>query len=211
MENLQHLLEQIKQDGVAKAEQEAARILQEAEQKKKEIIDSARAQADDIKASAQKEAADFEQRGVRALEQAARNVLIQLGDNIEQLFRACVMDKVSTAMDEKLLKEILLRMADQYFKSAFGKEELDVFLAEGDAAKLMGDLQTELQSRFDADTKTKVSTDNQILKGFRVSIKDHQFYHDFTETTVADELCRYLRPQLQEIVRSSVEGMSASA
>ena len=81
-EQLQGLLERIQKDGIDKADAEGQRIIDDAKAQAASIISDAEAKAKAGLDNAEREGAAFAERGKVALQQAARDVVITVGDAI---------------------------------------------------------------------------------------------------------------------------------
>jgi V/A-type H+-transporting ATPase subunit E len=201
-EDLQNLLNTLRKDGVEKAEAEASRIVSEAQAKAKKLLEEAKSKADDYLEQAKREGALFQERGKQSLEQAARNALIALGADIEKLFQECLREKVGEAFDPETLKNIILKVSDLYFQANVFEGPARIELPEADEKALMAFISHEMREKFKKGVS--IRGDARLSKGFRISLRDKDLYHDFSEQAVAEELSRYLRPELQEILQRVV-------
>lgn len=202
-QELQHLLDAIQKDGVDKAEAEAQRIVSEAREQARQTLEQANAEAGAIREQAEKDADAFQERANHELEQAARNVIIALGRGIENLLRLTVADAVGEAMSPDTLKEILLRIAESYIAEQRQGQVLELFLSQEDERALAEFFTTKMREKLQRGVVVHPSF--KIRKGFQVSLRDQQFYHDFTQEAVTDEMCHYLQPRLEKIVRRAIE------
>ncbi|MFP4380893.1 MAG: hypothetical protein ACLFUS_10380 [Candidatus Sumerlaeia bacterium] len=198
-EDLQHLLETLKKDGVEKAEEASEKIISDARVKADEIISDAKKEAEQIIAQAKADAQKFEERSKQALEQASRNVVQSLGKDIEKLFNECLREEVGTAFDPETLKKILLKVSELYFDCNVFEGPADVELSPEDHKALVNFINEKMREKFKKGVG--IRSDSRIRKGFRISLRDKDLYHDFTQDAIADELSDYLRPEMQKIVR----------
>ena len=200
---LKHLLDTIQKDGVEKAQAQAEEIVSQARQKAGDIVKEARDEAEHIRQDAKRDAAEHEERGKKALQQAARDVLIALGRNMEGLIVSIVKRGVDQAMTPDALKDIIARLAEQYVQASLAGGRTELALNDADAKALEGFLTTELHDQLRSGLDVRI--DQSVGKGFRISFRDEQLYHDFTGEAVAEELARFLRPELRDIVRQAVD------
>ena len=84
-EDLQALMERIQKDAVDKAELEATSIISKAKEKAAEIVKAAEEEAKAKLEQADKDAVAFTERSERTLEQAARDLLLSVGKNLEKM------------------------------------------------------------------------------------------------------------------------------
>ena len=104
-EELQSLLDRIQSEGVAKAEARAAEIVAEAEKKAADLVAGAEKKAAGLRAAAEADAATLQSRAEQSLQQAARDVRLQVGAAIQE------------TLERVLLKDVRAALA----KLAFGK------------------------------------------------------------------------------------------
>ena len=87
---LQELIDKIKKDGIASAEQEANTIKENARKEADSIIADAKAKAESIIKEAQTENARLEKVSIDAIKQASRNLLISFRDGISSELSAII-------------------------------------------------------------------------------------------------------------------------
>ncbi len=206
-EDLKHLIEAIHKDGVEKAEAEAARIIKEAKEKAHQLIRDAEAEAEKIRENARKEAESFSERSKKEIEQAGRDVLISVARGIERMLREVVGDTVKQSLTPDVLKEILITIGKSYFEENLGGKPSDLYLAEADANVLAGFVRERLRNLLQEGMT--IHTSDQISHGFRIALKDQQFYHDFTDDAIMEEICNYLQPRIEQILRGILSGEEA--
>jgi len=199
-EDLKHLLDAIQKEGIDKAERESQQIISDAERRAQTILNNAKKQSEEILAKAEQDAAAFGERGTRELEQAARDVVISLIRKIEDLLRGIVKESVSEALTPDTLKRILIKISEIYFEKSMSDQPMDLYLNEEDASLLSDFFRTELRTMMEKGLV--IHTTDRIGKGFQVSLRNEDFYHDFTQEAITEELCRFLQPQIQKIIRS---------
>ena len=81
-EELQNLLERIQKDGVQKAEEESEKILARAREKAATLLKDAEKNAAAATEKAEQDAEQFMARSKKTLEQAARDVILSVGDAV---------------------------------------------------------------------------------------------------------------------------------
>jgi V/A-type H+/Na+-transporting ATPase subunit E len=203
-EQLQHLLDAIQKDGVEKAQAEAAEILAKAKKEAQEILDRAKTQASETDAKAQKEAEKYLERSKSALDQAGRDLLISVSQGIEALLNACIVEQVGQALTAEGLQEILVQMTTRYVEMGAGAGAWDLYLSEADHKSLAGFFLEKMRGMLHEGLEIHPS--HNIVKGFRISLREKNLHHDFTQEALAEELARFVQPQLKEIIRSAVSG-----
>ena len=201
-QELKHLIDAIQKDGIDKAEEEAQRILEDAQKKAREIVRQAEVKSQEIRTTAEKEAKEFEQRGIKEIQQAARDIIISVARDIENLFRRIASDTVKEAMTADVLKGILIKIGEAYFDESRRGKPSDLYLNEQDAPYI-ADLFRERFRRMLQDGLV-IHASSKISKGFRICLKDQRFFHDFTDEAITDELCNFLQPRLEKILHEMI-------
>lgn len=84
-ENLENLLIRIQKEGVEKAEQEAAGIIAKAREQAARIVQESEAAAKRNLEHARHEAALLTEQGIKTVEQAARDFILAIGKSMENL------------------------------------------------------------------------------------------------------------------------------
>ena len=201
-EELQHLIERIRKEGVESGEKAADSLVAEAKKKAAAIVADAQKQAKELAEKADKEAAAFAERGKKTLQQAARDLLISIGGSVGDVVGGLVDAKVGAALTPELMAQMLLKLAEAYAKDG-GADGIVAMLGEADAAAVKAAFAKEYQSKLAAGIQ--IESDKEIFKGFRVGAKGGQVFHDFTKEAIAESLASFLRPDLAQIVKKAAE------
>lgn len=204
---LQPLLEQIRKEGIEKAEAEASGILAGAKARAAQIIRDAETKAKELVAKAQADAEIYTERSTATLEQAARDLLITVGQGIENIISDIVSESVDSALKIEVLEQMMVKMA-QCCAEHHGENRIELLIGPQDQADLVKFFAQKYREKMVHGIELHV--DNGILKGFRVSFADDHVYLDFTNEAIAGALSAFLRPKLAEIV-SRVAKETASA
>ena len=210
-EELQHLLDRIQTEAVDKAEQDSGKILSQAKDKAASIVADAELKAKERLVQADKEAEAFAARSTKTLEQAARDLLITVGQGVENILADIVDESADKALDVGTLQQMLVKMAEAYVARGGSETAIDVLLSEADQQQVAEYFKSSYRSAL-TDGMT-LHSNNAILKGFQVTFKDGKVYHDFSREAISEALSALLRPQLSEIVhrvaRESAEDAQA--
>ncbi|MBN2736943.1 MAG: V-type ATP synthase subunit E [Spirochaetales bacterium] len=193
---IQDLIEKIKSEGVQEAEKKSADIVKEAESKAAGIISSANDEAKQIIARAEADKTRLEQSGKQALEQAARDLILNLKNQITNLFDKVIKNQTKMSIDDSVLKETIVLLVKAWSE---GKEgALDVLLPEDKLASLKSYFEAQLKTAMEKGVELKASS--QIESGFKIAMKDGSAFYDFTDQGIAENLALYLNQQLASIL-----------
>ena len=201
-EELQHLIERIRKEGVESGEKAADALVAEAKKKAAAIVADAQKQAKEMSAKADQEAVAFATRGKATLQQAARDLLISIGGAVGDVVNGIVDAKVGAALSPELVAQMLLKLAEAYAKDG-GQGGIVAMLGEADAAAVKAYFAKEYQNKLAAGIQ--IESDKGIFKGFRVGAKGGQVFHDFTKEAIAESLANFLRPELAQLVKKAAE------
>ena len=207
-DELQHLIERIQKEAVEAAEQQAAQIVAQAKDKAAQQIREAEEQARARLTQADKEAAAFAERSQRTLEQAARDLLISVGQGVQKILDDIVEESVDQALRPELLERMLVTLLEAYVGRRGEESRVEVLVSPNDQQELVRFFADQYRQRLLHGVE--LHADNEIFRGFKVSFADGHAYHDFTREAIAEALANFLRPHLAQIVnRVAQQGAQA--
>ena len=195
-EEIQYLIDQIQKEGVEKAELEAEKIINDAKSEAEKIINDAKSEAEKNKSEAIDEAKSLKNKSITAIEQAARDLLITLGQSCEKV----VLSTLDASIKKELKHEFLTILIKKIIENQ--NESLSVILNESDAKNLIGlvsDIAKENSNEID------LSVDSNILSGFKIQFKENQVFLDYTNESLTSSLSEFLRPELAKIVSEAIK------
>jgi len=188
--DLQHLLDKIQHDGVAKAKAEGDVIVADAKAKADALVKAAEAQAEKLRADSKRDAEAFVARSQDTLRQSARDVQL----SIEQAVTAQLVRVLATGVDAALSDPaITAQLAAEAIKAYLGGETIAV--ATGTK------LADALRAALAAQKTVSVVTDDTLGTGFSVRCEGGRVEHDFTGPAVSAALAKLLRPQLAALLK----------
>jgi V/A-type H+-transporting ATPase subunit E len=202
-EELKHLIEQIQKEGVEKANEQAETIISQAKDKAAKIVAEAEEKANSLLKKAKIESEAFAERSVKTLEQAARDLLITVGQGCEKVASGTLGQAVDTALSADFLQQMIKGVIEQ------GKGS-SVVLSVNDADKAaLAAFCAELTKK--SGKKIELVSDSEILSGFKVGFKDQSVYLDYTGEAVAEALSAFLRPELAKTVSAIAQEQLSKA
>ena len=190
MENLDALLNKIRSEGVDAAKAEATDIVAKAKAEAADIVAKAKAEAADTVAKAKTEAERAAQGAEATIRQAARDVLLKLGQDVTALLERTLGGAVDEALKPgPLVERLIAEAVETYFKDGVGEVTVGPELAAA--------LKATLATKGEAT----VVTDPQMGTGFRIRLAGGRVEHDFSGEAVTASLAGLLRPQLAELLK----------
>lgn len=196
-EELKHLIERIRTEGVGRAEAEAEAILAGARAKAAAIVREAEAKARDMVAAAEAESATYTERSRATLHQAARDLLLSVSEGVENIMQGLVAEAVRDSLDTDCIRRMLTGIA-QSCDLLKGEADIAVLVSPEDVKELVRFFAELYKRKLAAGIELRSSSD--ILRGFRIAYKDKAVFLDFTEEAVAQAITQLLRPHLADIV-----------
>lgn len=197
-EDLQNLIDRIQKDAVAKAEAKSAALIAKAKEEAARIVKDAEAEASVRLEKADKDAQVYTERSERALDQAARDVLLSVGRRFEKMVNDILSLQVEKSLSESTIKEMLLALAKNY------SSELTVVFSDADKAKLASFVTGEFAKALGKGVS--VESDSGVKFGFRIKLDGGKVSHEFTSQDIATALSSLVRPQIAKIVSDAAQG-----
>lgn len=197
-EDLQYLIDRIQKEAVDKANAESAAIIAAAKEQAASIVKAAEAEASAKLEKADKDAAVYAERSARNLEQAARDVLLSVGQRFEKMLSDLLALQVEKSLSEDTVKGMLLALVKDY------SSDVAVVFSESDKAKLQSFVVGEFQKALNAGVT--VESDSGVKFGFRVKLDGGKISHEFTASAISSALAALVRPQIAQIVSNAAQG-----
>ena len=199
---LQELIDKIKKDGVASAEEQAAKIIAEAEAKAASIVNDAKSQAESIEKEAKAASERFQKASEDAVKQASRNLLISFRDGINAQLKAIVQDETAKTYSKDLLAKLIPETVKAW-ASKSDSADLAVLLSASDLEALESGLKGALKDQIAKGMEIKA--DASLASGFRIGVKDGSAYYDYSAESVADLFAAYLNPKIAALVAAAAK------
>lgn len=198
---LNELIEKIKTEGVQSAEQRAAEIAAEAEKRAAATVEQARKESARIIAEAQQQAARSEQAGRDALNQAGRDLILNVQARLKNLFQALVADSVRESYKAATLESAVVALVSGWRGDDVG--ELTVQLPGDQLAQLEKGLRDRLAKEIEKGLTIEAAPG--LEGGFRLARKDGGAYYDLSASSIAAILAEYLNPRLAAQLRQAAD------
>jgi vacuolar-type H+-ATPase subunit E/Vma4 len=192
------LIEKIRKEGIETARNKAKEIEAAAQNQVAQIIAQAKQDAKKIISEAEATAKKTQSSTAAALSQSARDMLLGLRKEIEAMLMRLVAQKVREALTPAELGKIIHACVKE--NAAKAKEEIIISLAKADAHKLEGlldDLKHEVRH------KIVISPSEEIQAGFTISFDRGKSQFDFSDKALAEYIGSFLKPKLQEILKTA--------
>lgn len=196
-QEIKDLIEKIQKEGVEAAEEKARHIEAEARSKADALLKEARAEAERLMAQAQDKCAGLKKSAQIDLQQAARDLLLFLRQEISAMLERIVVERVREALSPEELARIIRGLIKECAER--GEGELCVALSPEDAKKLQDIFLAELKDKIRQGIVLKSSA--EISGGFIISYDAGRSHYDFTDRAIASYIGTYLKPRLAELFK----------
>lgn len=195
---LQELIDKIKKDGVASAENEAAKIVAEAEKNAEKIIADAQEKAAEIVKNAKAETERMEKASEEAIVQAGRNMLLSFKESIISELDGLIKTETENAQTKEILAKLIPETVKAWSKNA-DASELSVLLSEKDLKDLESSLVSELKGEIAKGLEIK--PDKTLSYGFRIGVKNGAAYYDYSAESLSEMFAAYLNPKVAALIK----------
>jgi len=195
MENkLQELTRKIYEEGIEKAQLEAAEILAAANRQAGEITSNARREAESILSKAQREADELQRNAQSELAMSSKQALSAIRQQISHLITAKVVDApVKQALSDKLFITEIIRKALE----GFGNNATLILPAADEYA---------LESYFGIKVSevlksgVEITFDDKIKGGFKIGPLDKSYVISFTDDDFTAFFKSFMRPRTLQLL-----------
>lgn len=201
-QQVQELIDKIKREGLAAADQNAKRIEDEAQKNAQKILAEARQKAEHLTAQAQAEI-QREKISVRtALQQAARDTVLSLRKEIEQILKKIVLHEVRGALTPDKLAEVMRVVIEKSLNGGIQDVSVEAVLSPQDAEQIRKGFLEKIQNQIKRSITLQSSED--IGKGFTISFDGGRSCFDFTDESLAEYLSTFLNSHVCDLLKESV-------
>ena len=201
-QQVQELIDKIKNEGIEAARQKPQEIETEAQKKAQQIIQEAQAKANRMMTDAKEEIKKSEAASRMALSQASRNTLLGLRKEIENTLKKIIIKEVQDTLTHEQLFDLLSTTIKTFLSTASNGGSVEITLKPQDSAKIKDAFLTKLQSQIKKTIEVKAS--DEVGRGFVISFDGGKSSFDFSDESLAEYLASYLNREIADLVKSSV-------
>lgn len=196
---LQELTDKIYQEGIAKGNEEAEKIVADAKKEADEIVQNAKKEAEQIKADAGKKAQEIEDSTNAELKLSARQALDSLKQDVANLVTAKVIeDSVSGSVNDNDFLKKIIEIAVINWSQKEGTSDLTVLVNEKQEKELIAYFKKNAKGLLDDGLEIK--SGKQIKTGFQIAPKDGSYKVSFRDEDFNNFFKEYLRPKLVKLL-----------
>lgn len=197
-EELQSLLEKINNEGIKKAEAERDIILSDARKQAEDIIAEAKKNAANIVESSKREAEALNARATAALKQSARDIVLQLKNELQSRLAEAVQNAESAALTPEFMAELTVKLAEAF--AVDSNAQITLRTAVKDLEKTDEALKKALANSF--VNAPELFPGREISAGMEVSFDGGKCYFDFTADAVTELVNDYIGEKLADVFKA---------
>ena len=187
---LESLVRSIKSDGVESARKEATNIIAQAKEESQRIIAHAQEEATQTRQRAKADAEKLKQTVEDALRQSARDMVLAVRKNMEELFRKLLQQDVANVLSGEGLERIILSLLKGWALDS----SVDIQLSAADADALSESLIKKLKDEL-LNEDFAIKPLEGMKAGLRISFRNGTAYFDFTDEEISNALAQLLSPK----------------
>lgn len=178
-QSLDLLISSLKTEAIEAAEKEAKTIIEEAKSKAETIINNAQYQKQQTITEADKEAEAILHKGKMALKQAARDLTINLQNDVLNLFNTALRTKVDKEFSPDLLKSLLLPLIKNI------GSDIEVSMPANTLKELAEFIRNEVQKNSENITFKEAP---HLFSGLKIFKKEEGWSFEITPDTLMEAL-----------------------
>lgn len=204
-QEIKELIEKINEEGIKAAQVKANEIESQAVIKAEEIVKRAKEKTDALLAEARQKALQTEARTRALLGQAARDMLLSVRKEINAMLESLVISETNSALSATLIERVIMELVKtrgEQPKDEPKDENIIITLKKSD----LDILEKKFLTRLKEETKQGIilKPSESVRAGFTISFDAGKSCYDFTDKALAEYIGQYLKPKLNEILKSAV-------
>ena len=198
-QQVQELIDKIKTEGLAAADQKAKEVEEHARRNAQGILSEANKRAQDLLLDAEEEIRKKQEASRTALQQASRDTLLSLKKEVQKLLHKVITAQVADVLTPQKLSDIIVEIVHKAVDGKSADAGIEVVLSLKDLKELRDGFLAQLQKQFKGPVHFQASED--IGKGFMVSFDQGKSSFDFSQEALAEYLSVYLNEELAALVK----------
>jgi len=206
-EQVQELINKIKQEGIQEGEAKAQKIEAEAKKHAEEIVQNAREETQRIVEQGKKEIEQNQESVRAALRQAGRDMVLKLKEHINEVLRTVIEREVRDSLDAGQLSGLIEKVIKAYMDQQRDVTDIKLLLSEKDLKQLSDGFAAKLKDRLKHPVAIQSATD--ISGGFIISFNNDSNTFDFTDISLVQYLANFLNDDVAALLSEAVGSKDA--
>ncbi|MDD3117611.1 MAG: hypothetical protein PHQ27_00380 [Victivallales bacterium] len=197
-QELQGLLDRIQEEGLKKATEEKEKILAAAKTEAEGQVKAAENEAAVARKKAAEDAMALEERAKAAINQAARDIILALKEDLKKRLAKTVKADIAQTMTPEFMGQVILQMVHNY-KGA-GSAGLELLVAKNDLDRMTELCRGSLAADLRADPVIRIG--QEIGSGLKIGFSGEDVFFDFSDEALSELICSYIGPRLAAVLDS---------
>ena len=201
-QQIQELINKIKQEGIEQAQTKAKEVEAEARKKAEDIINEAKQRAEQLIANANTEAKRLNDTTQITLKQTARDMLLSVRKEIQILFNKIIAQEVHKAITPEELAQLISLTVKGSLQNKNNGADITVHLSEHDLKKLREGLLVKIKE--EVKHPIKFHSSEGLGTGFTISFDSGKSCFDFSDKSLVEYLSQYLNQELSQLLKEAI-------
>lgn len=193
--NLEQLIASLKSEAIDKAEQEAEKIISDAKLKAQGILKDAQKGKETAVKDAEKEAEDILHKGKIALQQASRDLVLSLQNDLLDLFKALLEKEIKSEFKAETIKSIITSVVDSMGKG------ININLP----AETYKQLSDFIHLKVKDGDEISFSEDKSLISGLKIAKSKEGWSYNINAETISEALLPFLNTNWIEILKGGAK------
>ncbi len=214
---VEKLIQQLREQGVEQGQQKASELVEEAERRANWLVEQAQQEAEQLRRKAREDADRLRRAGEDALKMAARDMQLQLREQLARTFSDRVRMQISEQLDsDAFIREVIQEVVVQACQDASicSMPKVELLLPAGVVgleelrrnphAYREGKLSQFVQEQLNLQLREGVTLDVHDGRGVRIRCNGEDAEIDLSDRALAELLLRHLQPRFRAILEGVI-------
>jgi len=203
VQQVQELIDKIRQEGIQDAERKAQGILEDAQKKAETILQEVQKKADYVITEAENQIAKKEASAKKALEQAARDMLLQLKEKIGATLEKVIATEIKQSLSVECICDLIREMVQGAVDKKGGEGDIFIAVSERDLEKMKKGFIKKLQEELKRPIHFMM--DEDVEAGFTISFDEGKSIFDFSDKSLVEYLSGYCSQEVGSLLKQAEE------
>lgn len=195
--NLKSLIEKVHDEGIEKAKEEAQQIIAEARQQADELIKETEQRIAKMEAQSANEVNRIRENLNSELKAAAQQTVNTIKDGLADVISNRIVSQgISEALSEKVFLQKIIFSVLQKWQPTDTNFQFEVLLNKDDETQLQDFFEHRIKKEL--ATELEIVVENKIKSGFKIGVKNENYYVNFSGEEFENFFKGYLRKKTLE-------------
>ncbi|MBX9785317.1 MAG: hypothetical protein K2X48_18690 [Chitinophagaceae bacterium] len=195
--NLNSLIAKVHDEGIEKAKEEAQQIIAEAKKQADELLKETEQRIAKMEAWSASELNRIRENLNSELKAVAQQTVNTIKDELAGVISNRIVSQgISDALNEKAFLQNIISTVLQKWQPADGNFELELLLNSNDESQLRDFFEQRIKKEL--VTEVEIVVENKIKSGFKIAVKNENYYVSFSDEDFEHFFKGYLRKRTLE-------------